>query len=144
MNTGNNTTKIKLLTAIAITLTLLCVCITVDDATNQTVNETGTYILPQNSGNATTDGKIYEEKPEKPTVTMWAKPSVYSSYSYKWYQKTFIDYCPHCHKYNVLYDAHKWQARYEHEWTCRACGADYCAVTGKEKYSWSHYYLTKA
>ena len=50
---------------------------------------------------------------------------------------------PHCHRYGVLYDAHKWQARYEHEWTCKKCGADYDAVTGKEKYSWSHYYLRR-
>ena len=109
-----------------------------------------TYIDSYNSGIAVSDGKIYtdksqiKKKPKKPTVSMWAKPSVRSKYSYKWYKKKFIDYCPHCHKYNVLYDAHKWQARYEHEWTCKNCGADYCAVTGKEKYDWSHYYLTRA
>ena len=85
--------------------------------------------------------KVVIEKPKYPLISMWAKPSVRSSYAYRWYYKTFIDYCPHCHNYNVLLKNPKGVP--EREYTCRRCGADYCAVTGKEKYSWSHYYLRK-
>ncbi len=46
--------------------------------------------------------KSYKVIVEKPTISMWAKPSVRSGYAYRWYKKTFIDYCPHCHRYNVL------------------------------------------
>lgn len=100
------------------------------------------------------DGKVYtdksvKDKPKKkkkrlPTVSMWARPSVRCGLPYKWYYRTFVDYCPHCHRYNVLYDAHKPQAKYEHEWTCKHCDADYDAVVGKEKYSWSNVYLRRA
>ena len=77
-----------------------------------------------------------------PEISMWAKPSVRSKYAYRWYKKTFIDYCPHCHHYKVLLKNPKGVP--EREYTCRRCGADYCAVTGKEKYSWSRYYLRRA
>lgn len=88
--------------------------------------------------------KIVHIKPKYPVVSMWARPSVRCSLPYKWYYRSFVDYCPHCKRYNVLYDAHKPQAKWEHEWTCKRCGADYDAVIGKEKYSWSHYYLRRA
>ena len=80
-----------------------------------------------------------------PIITITAKPSCGCGryYSYRWRTKTFINYCPHCHRYGVLYNAHKYQARYEQELTCRHCGADYCGNCGKEKYSWSKYYLRK-
>lgn len=120
--------------------------------TNSTKLVNGTYYVGNKDDSwAKTDGKIYTEKPksskettEKPTITITAKPSVRSKYAYRWYTTTWVDYCPHCHKYGVLYNAHKWQARYEQEITCKRCGADYCGVVGKEKYSWSHYYLTRA
>ena len=147
-----NKTK-KLIIGILIAIIILEICIGLDSAEetesieiaqnisnihNETIKTNETYIGPEHSGKAITDGKLYNDKP---TVTMWAKPSVRSNYAYKWYKKTFIDYCPHCNRYNVLYNAHKYAARYEQEWTCSRCGADYCAVTGKEKYSWSNYYL---
>ena len=91
------------------------------------------------AGNST----IVASNNDVPIVSMWARPSTQCNLPYKWYYRAFIDYCPHCHQYNVLYDAHKCQARYEHEWTCKNCGADYDAVTGKEKYSWSNYYLRR-
>ena len=77
-----------------------------------------------------------------PIIGMYAKPSVRSGYSYKWHYKEFIDYCPHCHHYHALLKNPKGVP--EREYTCKYCGADYCAVTGKEKYSWSHYYLRRA
>ena len=88
------------------------------------------------------NGKQIIEKPKVPTISMWAKPSVRSGYAYRWYKKTFIDYCPHCHRYKVLLKNPKGVP--EREYTCGHCGADYCAVTGKEKYSWSKYYLRRA
>lgn len=159
-----NTDNIKsLICCIIAVLLLLGVCMTVDyadtDITVSNMNESKTieltnttvlndthYILENDSGVAkvSNDGKIIISKPKYPIVSMWARPSVRCSLPYKWYYRSFVDYCPHCRRYNVLYDAHKWQARYEHEWTCRRCGADYDAVIGKEKYSWSHYYLRRA
>ena len=153
----------SLICCIIAVLLLLGVCMTVDYAdtditvsnmnesktielTNTTVLKDTHYILENDSGVARVqnDGKIIVSKPKYPIVSMWARPSVRCSLPYKWYYRSFVDYCPHCRRYNVLYDAHKWQARYEHEWTCRRCGADYDAVIGKEKYSWSHYYLRRA
>ena len=139
---------------------LLALCVAVDYATNDndiiTTNETS-MLIPENvtfvngsyidfsneSGIAKSDGKIYAVKKKVPTVTITAKPSVRSKYAYKWYTTTWVDYCPYCHRYNVLYNAHKWPARFEQELTCKRCGADFCGVTGKEKYSWSHKYLTR-
>ena len=136
-------------------LLLLSVCVSVDYADeditiNQTIkNDTnctlvnGTHysheIIHENG--VARIHKVVIEKPKYPLISMWAKPSVRSSYAYRWYYKTFIDYCPHCHHYGVLLKNPKGVP--EKEYTCRRCGADYCAVTGKEKYSWSHYYLRK-
>lgn len=158
-----------LINLIVIVSLLLALCVCVDyaaNATNDTIisNDTdivipenvifinGSYVdLDNSSGIAKTDGKIYTDKNVKvkkqekiPTITITAKPSVRSSYAYKWYTTTWVDYCPYCHRYNVLYNAHKWPARFEQELTCKRCSADFCGVTGKEKYSWSHVYLTKA
>ena len=87
---------------------------------------------------------VVSVKPKYPTITITARPSVKSGYAYRWYTTTWINYCPHCHRYGVLYNAHKYQARHEQELTCAKCGADYCGVVGKEKYSWSRYYLRRA
>jgi hypothetical protein len=145
---------------IFIVLLLLALCVAVDYATNDTtvtnmdqVNDSvllndsnvinGTYYVNVDNGTkVTTLNKVVVTKPKYPVISMWAKPSVRSSYAYRWYKKTFIDYCPHCHHYKVLLKNPKGVP--EREYTCRHCGADYCAVTGKEKYSWSHYYLMKA
>ena len=154
-----------LVNMIVIVSLLLAVCVCVDYATNTTnettitnmdqvndsmvlndsnvINDTH-YIMVEKKDKITPIKKVVIEKPKLPIVSMWARPSVRCNLPYKWFYRSFIDYCPHCRRYNVLYDAHKWQARYEHEWTCRRCGADYDAVIGKEKYSWSHYYLRRA
>ena len=144
-----------LICGILIVFLLLCVCVSVDYADEPIIAEAE----PMNTTNCTVvDGVHYDNriingtgvaklhkivtiKPKYPLISMWAKPSVRSSYSYRWYKKTFIDYCPHCHHYGVLLKNPKGVP--EREYTCRRCGADYCAVTGKEKYSWSHYYLRK-
>ena len=139
---------------------LLTVCITVDYAANDTITATSNQTLDRNINSSVIVlndtfyseekvgvaklQKVVIEKSKYPIVSMWARPSVRCNLPYKWFHRSFIDYCPHCRRYGVLYDAHKWQARFEHEWTCRRCGADYDAVIGKEKYSWSHYYLRRA
>ena len=133
---------------------LLSVCVSVDYADeditiNQTMNDTNCTLVNDthysheiiHENGVARIHKVVIEKPKYPLISMWAKPSVRSKYSYRWYYKTFIDYCPHCHHYNVLLKNPKGVP--EREYTCRRCGADYCAVTGKEKFSWSHYYLRK-
>ena len=148
---------------IFIVLLLLAVCVAVDYANETTVtnmdqvndsvllNDTiivnGTYhvVMSEDEGNAKFQ-KVVTVKPKVPTVTITCKPSCgcgrHSSYT--WRTRTFVNYCPHCHRYNVLKNVHKWQARYEQELTCTHCGADYCGNCGHEKYSYSKYYLRKA
>ncbi len=152
--------------SIGLVLILLVICMSVDYATNYTENNevivanqtlnmsnftnvtylNGThYALDNNTGVAKLH-KIVVEKPKYPIVTITAKPSCGCGrhYSYRWRTKSYISYCPHCHRYGVLYNAHKYQAKHEQELTCRHCGADYCGNCGHEKYSWSRYYLRRA
>ncbi|MCL2156836.1 MAG: hypothetical protein FWH54_02310 [Methanobrevibacter sp.] len=57
----------------------------------------------------------------------------------KFYTTKFQNYCMCCKKSGqIVYRAH-----YEGEWTCKACGADYCLVTGKVKLSHSKKFLKK-
>lgn len=103
-----------------------------------------------NDSFAVSDGKVYHTKVNKtkkhkkklPTISMWAKPSVRCGYPYRWYYCTFVDYCPNCKHYNALLKNPKMVP--EREYTCRYCDSDFCGVTGKEKYSWSHVYLRRA
>ena len=149
----------KLIAGIAIVTILLICCIAVDSADDTitannsdslqkipkgTIVINDSYILEKNSGMAVSDGKVYVDKSVKvkPTITMWAKPSVRSKYAYRWYKKSFVDYCPNCHHYNVLLKNPKGVP--EREYTCKRCDSDFCGVTGKEKYSWSRKYLTPA
>ena len=151
---------------IVIVSLLLALCVTVDYATNETVVNNDTPLdIPSNvtvmdsnndpyDGIVERDNRVYVDKsksvrPKKkkvkkdPVVTITSKPSCGCGYGYYWHTMTFKDYCPHCHHKNCLRNVHKWPARYEQELTCTVCGADYCGCCGKEKYSWSHYYLTK-
>ena len=149
---------------IFIVLLLLVACIAVDYATNDTtisnadqqgnsvkLNDTNKindtyYVGVEKDSKVTEVEKVVTVKPKIPLVTITAKPSCGCGrhYSYKWRTRTFVNYCPHCHRYNVLKNVHKWQAKYEQELTCTNCGADYCGNCGKEKYSWSRYYIKKA
>ena len=155
---------------IIIVLLLLAICTSIDYAdnndtiTNIDENATiefdenitvvnGTYILPKDAGKAISDGKIYtDKKVEKkhkkrklPTITITSRPSCGCGYGYYWHTMRFVNYCPHCHKYGTLRNVHKWPARYEQELTCDprlgGCGCDYCGCCGKEKMSYSKYYL---
>ncbi|MCL2115454.1 MAG: hypothetical protein FWH29_04460 [Methanobrevibacter sp.] len=60
--------------------------------------------------------------------------------SYKKFHITkFKNYCICCKKSGQLV----YRAHHEGEWTCKACGADYCLATGKEKLSHSKKFLKK-
>ena len=109
------------------------------------VNNTDGVLLINESNSsfvAKSNDTIHRIAPKYPVISMWAKPSCGCRYSYTWHKYTFIDYCPYCHYYNVLRKNPK--GVYEREYTCGHCGADYCAVCGKEKYSWSRVYLRRA
>ena len=113
--------------------------IIVDNSTVSGLNESASMIVVKSSD------KVHI-KQKYPTVTITAKPSCGCGkhYSYRWRTRTFVDYCPHCHRYGVLRNVHKPQAKWEQELTCKRCGADYCGNCGHEKYSYSKYYLKKA
>ena len=109
---------------------LLGICVTVDyadDPVITTVNQSqanvsnctvvdGVHFDDKIVKNKTTGiakvHKIVHIKPKYPVVSMWARPSVRCNLPYKWYYRSFIDYCPHCRKYGVLYNAHKPQAKH--------------------------------
>ena len=152
-----------LINLIVIVSLLLALYVCVDYAANDdniTSNDTS-LVIPDNvvvineshydSGIAKTDGKIYTDKKVKVkknvknvrTVSMYAKPSCGCHYKYTWHKYSFMDHCPNCGRDNCLVNRHKYGARYEQEWTCKYCDSDYCAVCGKEKYSWSHNYLKR-
>ena len=161
----------SLICCIVAVLLLLSVCMTIDYADNTPVNNINSskmeitnksIIVANDTGNIHANGigdigivekdkRIYTVKEKKvkkvkkqtlPTISMWAKPSVRCGYPYKWYYRTFIDYCPNCHHYNCLLKNPKGVP--ENEYTCRYCDSDFDGVVGKEKYSWSHVYLTRA
>lgn len=158
----------KLLIGIMIVTLLLCVCITVDYAddnitienindsvkqintTNVTVlngtqyvkgNEDESYFVAKNSDKVYIVKEKSKEKSKIPVVTITSKPSCGCHYGYYWHTKSFVDFCPNCHRYNALVNKHKWPARFEQELTCKYCDCDWCGCCGKMKYSWSRTYL---
>ena len=142
-------------------LLLLSVCVSIDYADDTITSEpiepnvtnctliNGVHydnVLVNNSKSQIKSYKVVTVKPKYPTITMTGKPSCscgrYSSYT--WRTRSYVNYCPYCHRYGTLYNAHKYQARFEKEITCRRCGSDWCINCGKEKYSWSKKYLRRA
>lgn len=80
----------------------------------------------------------------KPKVTITCRPSCGKcSKAYTWRTKTYLNYCPNCHRYNTIYNKHKWGARHEKELTCAHCDSDFCGNCGKEKMGYSRKYLSK-
>ena len=79
------------------------------------------------------------------------KPSVETGLSYKEYTKSWVSYCPFCHKIGTLTDTpkdtHRNQTVPEGEITCDmsrgGCDADFDGVTGKDKL-WRNVYLIHA
>lgn len=66
------------------------------------------------------------------TITVTAKPSAVNNLPYKDFTLTWENYCPLCdHNGTLTFNP---KGTYEGELTCSHCGADYCAVTGKDKH----------
>ena len=150
----------KLLLGILVVIVLLGVCVSVDYADNDTIK----CVEKKDVANCTevgdgvfVDDRIVEENKSvirvksyhkihyvHPVITITAKPSCGCRNGYYWHTRSFINYCPYCHRYGVLTNLHKWQSRYEQEISCSRCSADFCGVCGKEKYSWSKVYLRRA
>jgi hypothetical protein len=66
------------------------------------------------------------------SITVTSKPSAKNNLAYKDYTVTWKNHCPLCGHDNTLIFNPK--GTYEGELTCSKCGADYCSVTGKDKY----------
>ncbi|WP_295722979.1 hypothetical protein [uncultured Methanobrevibacter sp.] len=85
------------------------------------------------------------------TITVYMMPSVETGLEYKHYTRTWVNYCPFCHKYGTLTDTPKDTSRSntvpEGEITCDmslgGCDADFDGVSGKDKL-WRDVYLTPA
>lgn len=85
------------------------------------------------------------------TITVHMMPSVETGLDYKNYTRTWVNYCPFCHKYGTLTDTPKDTSRSntvpEGEITCDmslgGCDADFDGVSGKDKL-WRDVYLTPA
>ena len=81
----------------------------------------------------------------KPTVSITCRPSCgRCSKAYTWRTRKYVSYCPNCHHYGTLHNAHKRNVRHEQELTCSRCDSDFCGNCGKEKMGYSHKYLQKA
>ena len=147
-----------LLLGIIVVLLLLGVCVSIDYADDEitnlnesSLNETMVKgaIPTNNSTIIHEDGKakvIIGKNSDvihyvHPIIGMYAKPSCGCRYSYRWHYREFINYCPNCHHYGTLRKNPKGVP--EREYTCHRCSSDFCAVCGKEKYSWSRVYLRK-
>ncbi|MDP1553042.1 MAG: hypothetical protein Q8M06_08520 [Methanobacteriaceae archaeon] len=77
------------------------------------------------------------------TISGNFKPSIGGSgYSYKWYYKSWENYCPGCKRHNTLKMNPKKVP--EKELTCGKCDSDYCGVTGSEKSYKRRWKLTAA
>ena len=144
-------------------LLLLSICVTVDYAANDTITATSNQTLDQdiNSSVIVLNDTFYSEekvgvaklqsvvteKQKLPLITMTGKPScsrcARNHCSYTWRTRSYVNYCPHCHRYNVLGNKHKWASRHEKEITCFHCDSDFCVNCGKTKYSWSNVYLRR-
>ena len=92
--------------------------------------------------------KIVHIKPKLPTVTMTGKPScsrcARNHIPYKWFTRSYVNYCPNCHHWNCLGNKHKSGSVHEQEISCFRCDSDFCVYDGHEKYSWSNVYLRRA
>lgn len=151
----------NLLFGIIIVLLLLSICITVDYAANDTITVTSNQTVDMNinssdiivlndtyyseeKGGVAKLQNVVTERPKLPLITIISKPSCGCRNGYYWHKRTFVNYCPYCHRYGVLTNLRKWPARHEQEISCSRCRSDWCGVCGKEKYSWSKKYLRKA
>lgn len=104
------------------------------NAENTTVHKSGSYINLNNDSSVVTINTSDELHTVTPTITVWGKPSCQSCHKnvpYRWYKRTWVDYCPHCHRYNCLLINPKGVP--EKELTCKYCDSDYDIFCGHDK-----------
>ena len=114
---------------------------------NQTDNLTINNTTVENNTNISENGSATNVT----TITVTMKPSVDTGLDYKSYTRTWVNYCPFCHKFGTLSDTPKDTSRSntvpEGEITCDmakgGCDADFDGVSGKDKL-WRDVYLTPA
>ena len=155
----------ELLTGIFIVILLLCVCVSVDYADDSivvTANQSNVTVsncteingvhydnvIVNRSKSHITHYTVVTVKPKYSIITMTGKPScsrcARNHIPYKWFTRSYVNYCPNCHRYGTLGNKHKYGSRYEQEITCFHCDSDFCVYDGHEKYSWSNKYLRRA
>ncbi len=116
---------------------------------NYTDNHTHTNITNYTTNYTSADGEKISKNIS--TITVHMKPSVETGLDYKTYTRSWVNYCPFCHKYGTLTDTPKDISRShtvpEGEITCDmslgGCDADFDGVSGKDKL-WRDVYLTPA
>lgn len=155
----------RLLIGIFIVGLLLCVCVSVDYADDNitvTANQSqvnvsnctlvnGVHydnVIVNRSKGHIENYNVVSVKPHYPIITMTGKPScsrcARNHIPYRWFTRSYVNYCPNCHRYGTLGNKHKYGSRYEQEITCFHCDSDFCVYDGHEKYSWSNKYLRRA
>ncbi len=118
---------------------------------NKFNNTTNTTSNITNHTTNYTDDNGQEVSRNLSTITVHMMPSVETGLEYKHYTRTWVNYCPFCHKYGTLTDTPKDTSRSntvpEGEITCDmslgGCDADFDGVSGKDKL-WREVYLTPA
>jgi len=82
------------------------------------------------------------------TITTYSQCGCGLQGDYKYHTATFLNYCPHCHRYGTLHYTHA-EGIPEGRITCGdgygngGCDSDYCAVCGKEEVYHGAMWLTK-
>jgi hypothetical protein len=94
-------------------------------------NGTTTTTRVVNKSVGAKSGLINKQVPRGDVISGTFKPSIKSGYAYRWYRRSWINYCPGCHKYGTLTNNPKGVP--EGEITCSKCDADFCGVTGMDK-----------
>ena len=152
----------KLVKGVILVLLLLLVCVSVDYAEEDTISNVNNtsglsvlsdknvtfvngsyYVLPEDSGIAKSEGKVYSDKSvkekvseakKKPTITVYGYPTCYTCWRnvrYRRVKMTYLDYCPNCKRYNFLLNNPKGVR--DGEITCRRCDCDFCVYCGCDK-----------
>lgn len=160
----NNSKSFLLLIFIIIISGIICIAavyatvneenLSSNNKTNSSVNND--TILANNTGevNTTNNQSVIGDNGSNhniSTITVHMKPSVETGLEYKCYTRTWVNYCPFCHKFGTLTDTPKDVNRDstvpEGELTCDmskgGCDADFDGVSGKDKL-WRDVYLTPA
>lgn len=159
----NNSKSFLLLIFIIIISGIVCIAAvyaTVSEenlsSNNKTSSNNNDTILSNNTSdvNITNNQSVISDNSSNhniSTITVHMKPSVETGLEYKYYTRTWVNYCPFCHKFGTLTDTPKDVNRNstvpEGELTCDmskgGCDADFDGVSGKDKL-WRDVYLTPA